>query len=115
MKKIFFLSLMLLSFAGFTQTKQVDRINIKMDTLSKAVRVADIIDVDIRSCRILSYHFTAKPGKNAKSIDVTGEELTQEVKENIKMLTVGEHFVIDNIKYECTPEFKRNFNFVIVK
>jgi len=115
MKKLYILFFMLLSLVGFTQAKQVDRINIKMDTLSKTTRVADIIDVDIRACRILSYHFTANPGKNAKSMDITGEELTQPVKDKIKELKEGDRFTIDNIKYECTPEYKRNFDFIIVK
>lgn len=116
MKTIYSFLFVLLSVAGFAQLAHAQKINITAAKVDKSVKLAEILDIDIKSCKVLSYHFTANIGNHVKSMDVKDANLTTTIKSIVKELKVGDKFVIENVVYDCpVVEHKKNFSFVINK
>ena len=114
MKTIYILFFMFLSVAGFTQVGHEQKIKITLAKVAKAVKLAEILDIDIKSCKVLSYHFTANIGNHVKSMDVKDADLTTTIKSIVKELKVGDKFVIENVVYDCPViEYKKHFTFMI--
>ena len=101
MKKILLTLLVCVSFVGFSQSKQIDKVKIASAKVVKSNLVGDIIPDGLRKCNVLSYHFTANLGTNVKSMDVKGGEITQTIKTVVAELKAGDKFMIENIKYDC--------------
>ena len=114
MKTIYILLFMLLSVAGFTQAAHAQKINITAAKVAKTVKVAEILDIDIKNCKVLSYHFTANIGNHVKSMDIKDGDLTAAIKSIVKELKVGDKFEIENVVYDCPViEYKKHFTFVV--
>ena len=113
----FFLSICFtgIFFIGFAQIKHADKIKITAAKIENAIKLDEILDIEIHNCHVISYHFTADLGNTVKSIEVKNDEISSTIKAIIKELKSGEKFVIENVKYDCVsaPPFKTNFIYQI--
>lgn len=125
MKKILSILLLCVSLAGFSQSRQIDKVNISSAKIVRSHTVQDIIPDGLQKCKVLSYHFTANLGTSVKSMDVKNGEIPQTIKTVVQELKAGDKFIIENLKYDCnactgdgkkdciTGDYKKSFVFII--
>lgn len=113
MKAGFLILFLCSSLAGFTQLKQSEKIKIPVGKVVKAVTVMNIIPDDLGKCKVTSYHFTANLGNNVKSIDVKNGDVTETIKTIVKELKAGDKFMVENVKYDCSEDYKKSYIFII--
>lgn len=112
-----FLTILFVTFylIGFTQTKHNDKIKISVAKIDKAIKLDEILDIEIYNCHVVSYHFTANLGVTVKSFNISGEDISSAMKAIIKELSAGDKFVVENVKYDCVsaPPFKTTFIYLL--
>ncbi len=115
MKIIYLIFFTILLSSAFAQPKHAEKIKITFAKVDKAIKLDELLDIEIHNCHVISYHFTTNLGNTVKSFDVTGDEITSTIKLIIKELKAGEKFVFENVKYDCVsaPPFKTNFTYII--
>lgn len=113
MRTLFFIAMLIGSFAGFAQSKQIDKIRISSAKVVKAVNVSDIIPDELGKCKVTSYHFYANLGNSVKSMDAKDGGIAQAMRTVVAELKAGDKFVIENIRYDCKDDHKKSYVFII--
>jgi hypothetical protein len=113
MKKIIFITLISISFLGFSQQSRTEKIKINKLRVEKINNIQDLIPSFPSNCTINEYQFIVDNGSKARVINVKNNSFSADLKEIVKNLKSNEQFFIENIKSDCQSDYKKNLVFVI--